>query len=665
MINYEVKTENGKEVFTKNDKELKGEVSSYMPTEEAKKVIAQVRDDFTDGYVSMYKPRLEFNDVSLIDRVRRDQLAWNTYQVNDGDGYEEDISDAWRSRAMRPVVRNKCISITAHATSRLIFPKVFAFNQQSEEQKDSAKVMRDLIEWSADQSDYAQTALFSCLASVINPASITYTEYCEVYRWVKRDKVDGKWQWVKELDEEKSGFKDILIPIDQLFIENFYEYNIQNQGFIIWRRVQSYDLMKQKYGHLENFQFVQKGVRVFYNDANDTFYNIYDDEIEDRLCEEILYWNKSQDLFLQIVNGVLLCDPDNPNPRLDKQYPFAKTIYEPIDERKFFYGKSLAFKLKSDADIVNTLYPLVIDGTYLSVIPPMINSGDANVDNSVVVPGAMTSLGEGNDVKPVQTGSNLRDGINMLNQVEESVNESSQNPLKSPTEKGQQTAYEMALRERDRQTILGLFIDMIGKWVNDYNKLRISDIIQYLTIGEVDKIVDNAPLIYKTFLLPERQTEGGKKTRKIKFDGQMKDEMGDDEFLKESYKVLEEDGDETEVYKVNPALFRNLKYQLKVTPDVMNPISEELERAYGLEAFNEAIKARSAGVNVDLEKSYKDFVLSNNPKSKNNPDEYIKEQTLDENNILDTMGMKPKVGEGMTLPSERALKQQPPAVVGA
>lgn len=659
MINYEVKTENGKEVFTKNDKKLKGEVSSYMPTEEAKKVIAQVRNDFTDGYVSMYKPRLEFNDVSLIDRVRRDQLAWNTYQVNDGDGYEEDISDAWRSRAQRPVIRNKCISITAHATARLYFPKILAYNKQSEEQKDAERVMGDLVEWSADQSDYAQTALFSCLASVINPASITYTEYCEVYRWVKRDKVDGKWQWVKELDEERSGFKDILVPIDQLFIENFYEYNIQNQGFIIWRRVQSYDLMKQKYGHLENFQFVQKGVRVFYNDANDTFYNIYDDEIEDRLCEEILYWNKSQDLFLQIVNGVLLCDHDNPNPRLDKQYPFAKTIYEPIDERKFFYGKSLAFKLKSDADIVNTLYPLVIDGTYLSVIPPMINSGDANVDNSVVVPGAMTSLGEGNDVKPIQTGSNLGNGLNMLNEVMTSLDESSQNPLKSPTEKGQQTAYEMALRERDRQTILGLFIDMIGKWVNDYNKLRISDIIQYLTIGEVDKIVDNAPLIYKTFLLPERQTEGGKKTRKIKFDGQMKDEMSDDEFLKESYKVLEEDGDETEVYKVNPALFRNLKYQLKVTPDVMNPISEELERALALEEYDRAIQNPL----IDQEKITRDLLLSIYPKTKGNPDEYIKEQTLDENNILDTMGMRPKVGEG--LPSEKVLKQQPPAVVGA
>lgn len=656
--------EKGELKIMKGDQEMKFVPSLYMPTEEERKVIGMVRDDFTDSYVSMYKPRREFNDISLINRIDRDQMAWNTYQVNDGDGYEEDISDSWKSRAMRPIIRNKSVSIAAHATARLIFPKVFAYNEQSDEQRDAAQVMRDLIEWSADQSNYQQTALFAIISALVNPIAYTYTEYCEVYKRIKSEKDEnGKWQWEEVLDEERSGFKDVIVPPDQLFIENFYEYNIQNQGFLIWRRVQSYDLMAQRYGHLENFKYVQKGVRVFYNDANDTFYDIYDDEIEDRLCEEILYWKKP-DLFLKIVNGVLLCEHDNPNPRKDKLYPFAKTGYELIDEGKFFYYKSLAFKLKQDADILNTLYPMFIDGTYLSLMPPIINSGDANIDNSVIVPGVMTSLGEGNNPTPIQIKSDLNAGLVGLREVERGIDDSSQSELKTPTEKGVPTAYEMALRERERQTRLGLFIDMIGDWVNQYNKLRMGDIIQYLTIAEVDKILDNAPLVYKNFLLPERQTDAGKKTRKIDFDAEIPEKMTDKEYLKESYKLLDEGGEDVEIYKVNPILFRNLKYQLKVSPDVMNPISEELERAYGIEGFDRAILAAKAGVRVDLEKSYKDFILHYNPQSRNNPDEYIlEEEAVNQENILDVLGTK-KVGDGMTSPSERALKATPPVSVG-
>lgn len=659
MNQYKTKIDNKGEVkIMKEEKEMTASISSYNPTQEEKDVLMMIRDDFSDAYVSMYKPRREFNDISLIERISRDQLAWNTYQVNDGDGYEEDISESWRSRAMRPVIRNKCISIAAHSTARLIFPKIFAYNQQSEEQKDASQVMRDLIEWSADQSNYKQTSLFSVISALVNPVSIVYTEYCEVYKSYKKEKVNGKWIWETKLDEEKSGFKDIVVPPDQLYIENFYEYNIQNQGFLIWRRVQSYDLIKQKYGDLENFKYVQKGVRVFYNDANQSFYDVYDSEIENRLCEEILYWNKSKDLFLKVVNGVLMCEADNPNPRIDKQYPFAKNIYEPIDERKFFYGKSLSFKLKQDADIVNTLYPMIIDGSYLSIMPPAVNYGDANIDNSVYVPASITSLGEGNRMEQLKPSPDLNAGLGVLNEVMESIGESSQSALKRPQETGVPTAYEMALREKERQTLLGLFIDMIGNFVNDYNKLRISDILQYLTIAEVSKITDNAPLVYKTFLMPERQTEKGSKTRRIDFDAEMKEMMTDKEYLKQSYDLLDEGGEETELVKANPILFRNLKYIVKVSPDVMNPISEELERAYGLELYDRAIRNPI----VDQEKATRDFLLGVYPQSKENPEEYIREEKpFDEGNILDIIGMK---GKGKVAPSERAMKAQAPETVG-
>lgn len=620
----------GSEII-KGDKGFPFTTSQYQPSDDEKLIRQLIVNHFRLGDLTQKKPRFEFNDLSVISRSQVDQMAWNTYQSNNGDAVEGDEQGAWRSRAMRPVVRNKCVSIAAHATARLVFPKIFAHNEASEEQTDAAMVMRDLIEYTAEQSDYVGTALYATLAALINPASIVHTEYCETYRDVKREKENGKYKIETILDEDLSGFIDTVVPVDQFYIENFYEHDVQKQGFLIWRRVQNYSLLEQKYGkRYKNFKYVKPGVQLIYNDANQTFYEVYDSSLRQDMCEEVLYWNKSKDLFIIMVNGVMLTEPDNPNPRLDKRYPFISFGYELIDAGKCFYYKSLAFKLMQDANIINTLYPMIIDGTYLNLMPPMINRGGEMIDSSVIIPGAVTTLSDPNaKIEPIGIAQNLSAGMNTLFKIDESINDSSITP---PMMHSKETAYAMAMQQKESDIILGLFVSMISQFVKDYGKLRISDILQYLTIADVDKVMDNPKLIYKTFLMPDKQVQGKKKTRKIKFDGDMPSEpMDKDTYLKESYKVLQEGGEKTELFRVNPSLFRDLKFMVSVNQDVMNPLSEELERAMGLEIFDKSIQALQVGVPVDMEQAYKDFVLLNYPKTQGDTEKYIKKQEPNQN----------------------------------
>src|SRR6267378_2508085 len=112
---------------------------------------------------------------------------------------------------------NKCMSIAAHATARLIFPKVFAFNKDSEEQQDAAKVLEDLMEWSGDISNYSYMALMRVITAMASPASIGYTEYGEVTRLVKREKnSDGTWKEERIQDEAYPCFMDEVVPVNQL-----------------------------------------------------------------------------------------------------------------------------------------------------------------------------------------------------------------------------------------------------------------------------------------------------------------------------------------------------------------------------------------------------------------------------------------------------------------
>ncbi len=607
--------------------------SNYTMSDQDKDVMAMIIRHFTLGYVTMYTPRVELDDLCVIDRMMVDEMSFNTYRPNNGMPPLGDL-DAWKSRAIRPVVRNKTISICAHATARLIFPMVYAEDQNSDDHHDAATVMGGLMEWSGEQSNYGYYALQRTLTALTDPISIGYTEYSEVYRDVKRPTANkGVYAHEQMLDTVLSGFKDKVVPCDELFIENFYESDIQKQGWLIWRRVIGYDLAEAKYGHYENFKYVTPGVQILYNDANQSFYQVYDTNMRPYDCEEVIYWNKRLDLKIAIVNRVFMDPSDNPNPRNDKLYPFDVFGYELINNRCFYY-KSLVNKLGPEADIINTLYPMITDGTYLNVIPPMMAISDNIIDTSVIVPGLITTFQSANSqLEPLNTGNNLTAGMNMLTEVQEKIGETAgdvsiDNAQLANTDP---TAYSISRIEARAATVLGLFVKMVSKHVKDYGTLRMGDIIQYLTLPQVELIEDNAPLVYKTFLLRSKKDTGKKRGKKIMFDSSIPTEPEDHATrLKRSFSIKsEEEQKGMAIFKVNPEFFRNLKYTCVITPDVLNPMSEELERAYGLEDFDRMVAHPDI---FDQEEAGRLF-LQGSPLTRKDPDKFMLKK-----NPLEMMG---------------------------
>ncbi len=613
------------------------EMSSYTEDEATKNVSDMVLKHFVLGTVNMYTPRVEFNDLSLVTRDQYDQMSFNTYQPNNGDAWEGAPQQAWRSRAIRPVVRNKCMSIAAHATSRLLFPKIFAYNENSEEQKDAAQVMESLMEWSGDVSNYAHVALMRVITSLSSPVSIGYTEYGEVMRTVKVEQEEGKWIEERIRDESYPCFMDAVVPVTQFYIENIFEPDMQRQGWVIWRKVYSFSEAQAKYnGVYDNFQHVRPGVQTIYDDANRQFYYVYDPNMRSEDVEEVMYWNKNLDLKIIMVNRVMMTKCDNPNPRKDKLFPFDKFYYEPINNR-FFYGKSLAFKLQHDADIVNTLYQMVIDGTYLSIFKPMVNVGGEIIASDVIVPGAVTTLSDPNaDLRAINVGSDLKSGLETLSVVENSINESSQEPLQQgDNAQGGTTAYEISRIEANANTVLGLFLQMISKHVKDFGKLRLGDILQYMTVPDILQLEDDAELVYKTLFVKGKGTD---KNKKIEFDGDMEDEIGDDDYMQKSYDILVQEQEKgMEIYKVNPGLYRELQYMVTVSPDVMNPRSEDLMRAFALEDFDRMIAQPTV---FDPQETGK-MLLGANPLTRTDVDKYLAKQ------MPQQPGMPPAPGAAM------------------
>jgi len=595
-------------------------VSEYQPDDRTKLRIDQIIKDFTLGTTIMNKPYREFNDKSLIQRQSEDQASFNIYE----EGQSSDPDEQWKSNAIRPIVRNRVISIAAHLTAALISPQVFAQNDQDEEDRNSEIIMRDLLEYASEQSNYVKTFLNSVIAALVNPAVILHTEYAEVFRKIKEIMADGKWKVKTILDEILSGFQDSIVPLDELYIGDIYQADIQRQPFLIWRRVINYTLAKSKYGDNQNFnKYVRPGLQIFYDQASATFYEQYDEILESRLVEELIYYNRNDDLELIVVNGVMLTDPDQPNPRKDKKYSFVKGGYEPLDEGKFFYYLSLTRKLAKDEEIVNTLYRMIIDGTYLQLMPPIAIFGKEDINSSVVTPGTVVTLGQGSSIQKIDVGNNLQAGYAALSKVESSISESSQDVLQlGQPPAGQQTAFEISRLEQNARVMLGLFGKMISFMVKDLGELRVSDILQFLTVGQVMEIAgEGSRLRFRTFVMPDRATEGKKKTRKIV----LSPEVGKKPPLEESFETMEEEGgpeSSMEIWKVNPKIFRNIKFKIVVRPEVTTPMSDALKKALNLELFDRAVQLPFA----NQEALYRDLLLGSYEQTRDNPDKYMRQE---------------------------------------
>ena len=611
--------------------EKKNILSPYIPAQLERERLAMIRQDFSSGYLLQQRPRREFNDIAVIERTAIDQMAWAVYQPNDGDSMI-DSNDSWRSNAVRPIVRNKIFSIAAHITARTLFPKIVAFDDASKEQHDAAQVMTDLMEYSTfgTNATFADVSLQAVISALVNPVSIVWTEYVEIYRTVKRGKnEDGTYKTEQLLDEDMSGFRDESVPVDQLYIQDFYQQDVQKQGWIIRRRVRPYTIIAQIYKDAPNFKFVHPGVQCLFNDANQQFYEAYDLTMRQDECEEIIYMNKSLDLRLHVVNGIMMTDPDEPNPREDKLYPVATFGYEYLRPNgDCFYYKSLAFKTMPDDKIVNTLYPMIIDGTYLAIMPPMINRGGEIIGSDVIVPGGVTTFSDPNaSLDPIAVqNDNLKAGLEALMKVEENIQDDAFNAIQQgdmPEGGGNMPAYNMDKLEQNAKIMLGPFMSMVGSYVKQIGRLRIGDIKQYLTLPQVSQIEgsDNIDLVYKTFLLSA--SKGRSKSRHIKFSLDVPDKpVSLKTHLENSFDILEEQGgadSKTKLFKVNPQMFRDLKFQVIVSPDVMSPMSEVIEASYALQTWDKMISAPGL---FDPTMAAK-LLLESNPTTKKHPEEYI------------------------------------------
>ena len=598
------------------------QLSEYVPPKEVSDLTARVKQDYQQGYNILHNVFEEFNDMSLIDRMNTDQKLFNVHIPE----ASQDPQENWRWNGVRPTTRNKIISIVAHLTYQIIFPNVFAQNPDDEEDKLAGEVMRDLIEWHIRNSDYELSFLYAVIAACVNPVSYLQVEFSEAMQTIKKRYDNGEIGTEEVIDEVLSGLHLYNVPADEILISNAYQFDLQKQRFIIRRKVVHYDELEAKYKKHKNWDFVRPGVRVIFSEVDGLFYESEDDTLQDQ-CEKVVYYNRLEDLEVCFINGVYFGEENvNANrikhrtPSDRPRYNLIKFGYEPVDAKRFYFYKSAVHKLASDQDLIDKMWRLLVDAAVLEVRKPLISSGDDFIEKSVIYPGGITNVASDTEITPIETMSNFEAGFNILSSLEQSVAASSQDEIRQGVRSERdRTAYEISRIEQNAMIQLGLFGKMLAAAIKQLGEIMIDLIITHQTVGELSEISDE--MKYPAFLLTEKDVEGNKKSKKIKFtDKFLGKSLTEEEQKKESYRILEEQGgreSDMRLIEVNPEYFVKLKFKVSVSADALLPRNEQLEKIMKMDAYDRMIQNPL----VDQDAVTRDFLVG--PLSKGKTDKYM------------------------------------------
>lgn len=552
-------------------------VSAYQPAEEVKKLSERISQDYGIAFNLQNKKFTEFNDSSLLQRADIDQKRWNAYRQP----ASMDIDEAWRWNGIRPITRNRIIGIVAQMTSKIIVPAPYAQNDQDEIDIMAAQVMRDLMEYDIRNSNYVDNYIMWITDALVNPAAYLGVGFFESMQTVKEEN-DGKISKKDVLDGVFSGFQTFNIPLDEVLIGNYYQKALDRQRFIVRRRYIDYDEAKSLKGEHENFDYVQPGLRTFYDSGTTMFYQTFDQTLA-TLCEETTYYNRLEDIEVQFLNGIYVGDKDveaNMIKHRDNEnrpkYNFGVLGYEDISSRFFFY-KSAAWKLGDDDELVIRTEQLLADATFLETMTPTITTGQGQMSEAIMIPGKNTAF-ENPQVKvePIKLGSTLSSAFNLLLKKERDMSESSQDPMMTGVQTQPKTASEAMLLAQNAKIALGRFGNMLAGSLKKVGGLMIDVILQHQTVGDIEETSDGQTVQkFKTFILTNSGEQGLNK--KIMFKPEMMGQtLTPEQEMAQAHDLLSQEGgveSTNRIYEVNPEAWRKLKYFLEVDVEELLPLS--------------------------------------------------------------------------------------------
>jgi hypothetical protein len=404
--------------------------------------------------------------------------------------------------------------------------KCIAVNKKTnKENQKFADALNDLISYSNNAENADAEFTDSKVECAVKGTVIKYEGYLKLEQENETpdefDTITGKIKTKKEKHIIYDNAYQELVSLEDFYIANPYEPKIQKQPWVIWKSITDYSEVEREFGHYDKFKFVKGGNYTIMTDQTSFYKNQLMTELKKDQCEIIKWYNKQKNKHVILVNGVPLYN--GIIPRKDGMYPFAKGIHEPFNV-KFFWGMSLVQKIMGDQDLINTIWNMMIDKTYGSLLPFGLSSDlDDLVEDTILEPNKIRKVGDVNNWK-FETLPGISAGEqNMLQTAVNFMDKNSgvEGGGSAQTPKGGMVTMRQAmLQQQDAMSKMGFSVDYLENFERDRTELRLNTLLQFYSIPKIESITDETgkeieKLLYREIVLPETKLESGNTGTKV------------------------------------------------------------------------------------------------------------------------------------------------------
>lgn len=499
---------------------LKEEYREYIPTVGEEEAIKEVFETLDKGKTVIQKPYNYFNNRTLLEVIDDWTKRWNGYipPMNP-------LLDQTQSQIFVNFTRNAIISYLAKVAMSPVKAKIIAVNKKSGLlDKAFADVLKDLNQYSLNAENGEQKFMQAALECCVKGTVVVYEGYLKNDQKVRiPDEFDFRTGKAKFKEETRTIFDNCfqkVIPLEDFYITNPFQPDVQKQPKIIWKELTSYFEAGLEFSHYPNWKYVTPGKYVTANDATTFYRETLLTSLGKDQAEILKYYCRKENQHIIMVNGVILYD--GPIPFKDGRYPFAKTVNEPFGN-DFFWGNGHPGKYMGEQDLINTFINLMADKTINSLVPTGLSSDlDDLVEDDVIQIGKIRKVQNVNNWEWWQAPEVGSGEQNFFSQVLQLARESANTDAGySATPKGgKQTARQILQKQQEIQQKLSFNMNFLEDLERDRTDLRISHILQFYSIPKIEKITGKngreiQKMVFRDAQLNETKLSDGETGNKV------------------------------------------------------------------------------------------------------------------------------------------------------
>lgn len=561
----------------------------YIPTETDSRAWNILLDRLTQSRIVVWRDYNQFNNRTLFDAIDDWTKRWNGYVAP-----VDLVGGNPNSNIFLNFTRNTIISYLSQVGMNLPKSRILAVNKDTNiPNKQFADVLKQLNDYSLNQENGSARLLEVALEVTVKGTAIVYEGYMKSEQKMKSptkfDAETGKVQYKETMRTIYDDCYQKVVPLEDFYISNPYEANLQLQPFVIWKRITTYDEAYWEFHHYKNWKYVRPGAYALTQEPTTFYRNKLYTELNQSQVEVLRYYNRRENHHIVSINGVIMYD--GPIPFKDGKYPFAKYICEPF-ENAFFWGMGMGQKFMGEQDMQNILINMMLDKTYGSLLPYGLSSDlDDLIEDDTLAPNKIRKVGDISkwkfDTLPGVEAGEQQMFQTIMNLARENSGISGGGSGYTPNG-GKLNVRQVLLQQQDAMQRIQFPMNFLEDGERDRTELRIDHLLQFYSIPRIEQVTGKSgkiieKLFYRDIKLHNVELSNGRKGNKVikLVDTPSTDDEKTD--IADKLSVTEAIGDlqgtPTEALAVPVAMFNDYDYQIQIVKNSTYEHNQALDQA--------------------------------------------------------------------------------------